>query len=55
MLKKPTTNENRQIHRNYQKTTIATTTDTQSQSNVSITQDEIDILKLGLFFAPTPK
>ena len=27
MLKKPTTNENRQIHRNYQKTTIATTTD----------------------------
>ena len=24
MLKKPTTNENRQIHRNYQKTTIAT-------------------------------
>ena len=28
---------------------------TQSQSNVSITQDEIDILKLGLFFAATPK
>ena len=62
MLKNPPTNENCEIDRNYQKTTIAATTDHATAihedinlSNIPLTQDEIDILKLGLSFTLTPK
>ena len=63
MLKNPPTNENCQIHRNYQKKQIwqlppitqPQSTKILNLSNVLLTQDELNILKLGLSFTPTPK
>ena len=60
---KTTTNENRQIHHNYEKKQLSQlppTTQPQSTkilnlSNVTLTQYKIDILKLGLYFTPKPK
>ena len=60
---KITINENRQIYRNYQKNRLSQlppitppqSTKILNLSNVPFTQDEIDILKLGLHFTPTRK
>ena len=58
---KSTTNENCQIHHNYDKNRllqlplITQMQSTKILSNAPLTQDEIDILKLGLSSTPTPK
>ena len=58
MLKNPPTNENCQIYRDYQKKRLSQlllikqlqSTNILNLSNAPLTQDEIDILKLGLSF-----
>ena len=59
MLKNPPTNENRQLPKKrisqLPPITQPQSTKILNLSNILLTQDEINILKLGLSFTPTPK